>query len=166
MLDAEDIDGNRFIGCFDDAIVTNDAILLAADNHLASDKDEFFAGTVGNGQTIDFRTAAALHIGLHRLCATVDVTRATAGIKLCDFDFAGAQAFIKSDEFVGARRIIRHDGKHRQVIEADGRAESPAGMRSGIGCIDCYFAGCLSARGVTGLRRRAGWLEVSERETD
>src|SRR5205085_12238813 len=54
VLNAIDFNGHGPGGCFNDAVVPDDAILFAADDHLAGNEDEFLAGIVRHGQAIDF----------------------------------------------------------------------------------------------------------------
>src|SRR5689334_257034 len=122
VFDAEDINRYRLRCRFNDAVVADDAILLAADDHLTGNQDELFAGMVGHCQPVDF--GVIVYAALRP-----QAVRAPVGTQFGDDHFAAAQAFIEGDEIVITCGLFGKNRKDRQVIETCRRADAPVTMR-------------------------------------
>jgi hypothetical protein len=108
-LDAEDTQVDRICADGNDTIFGDDAVLLAASDYFAGEKKQRPAGVVDEDESVDLISAigvcgwAVRAASNERVNARTDETLNAAGFS--DFNFAGLDSFVESDERGFARRF-------------------------------------------------------------
>src|SRR5262245_20053596 len=112
VLDAEDVQRNSSRGGLDDAIMTDDAVLLPAENHLACNQHERPARCVNQRKPVHFR-AVAEPLPIDRVCASISP-------EFSDRDFSRAQALVERHEVGTCKRFIRYYRKQGEILVCRG----------------------------------------------
>ncbi len=127
MLDAEDGEIDRVGSGRDDAVFGDDAVLLAAGDDLAGEKEERAFGVVDEDQGVDLVALVA-----RRLCATAGPDEAADVAGFGDLDLAGFEPLVEREELgTGGLCVGPNDGEEREVAGLDGFEDAEAGLRAG-----------------------------------
>src|SRR5262249_40594947 len=126
VLDAEHVQGKRFRTDGNDAIFTNDAVLLAATDEFAGEENEWAPAAIDEDELVDAGRSRELTVA--EAAAVADHAARTL---FADEDFAGSEAFFEGEEVAGVSGISCDDGKDGNVFKGNGIEEPPAAVAFG-----------------------------------
>jgi len=106
VFDAKDVERKRFRADGDDAVLADDAVLLAAADKFAGEEKKRALATVDENELID---AGAR--GVSWADDAVAASREARGALLANDDFAGGEAFFEREEAAGVRSVASDNGK-------------------------------------------------------
>jgi hypothetical protein len=120
-FDAEDAQRDGLAMSRDDAVFADNAVLFTAGNNFAGEQQQWAVRVVDKGKLIDAcgarregdREGSLAPDAIAQSSARTHQTSALA--RLCDYDFARANALIKSEEGSSVVRSRRNDREHSQV---------------------------------------------------
>ena len=130
VLDAEYVEGKRRRADGDDAVLADDAVLLATADEFAGEEQKRALAAIDENKLVDGGAGRGLldinGPAIARACQTF-------GALLVDERFASGESFLESEEGTGVLAVRTDDGKDGDVLVRDGieKPPFPLGPRRG-----------------------------------
>ena len=126
MLDAEDIERKRVGAGGNDAVLANDAVLLAAADEFAGEEQEGSFAAIDENELIDARSA-----GIVWRNAVAAIAHDADAALFADDNFAGGETFLEGEEMCGVISGTGDDGEDGDVFVSDGVEQAPIAVAFG-----------------------------------
>ena len=122
VFDAENIEREWRSSDWNDAVLTNDAILLAAANEFAGEEQQRTLAAIDENKLINGSAGG----GLGNIYGpSVARTRQAFRALLADEHFAGGETFLECEKQTGVLIVGTHDGENGDILVIDGVEEPP-----------------------------------------
>ncbi len=126
VLDAKDIEWQRLRADWNDAVLADDAILLAAGNHFAGEKQQRSLAAIDQHELVYLRAAGNQRCGFDAISRTAHVIAL-----LGDDRFTGSERCIEGFEVRCVRLLRREHREDGERFVGDGFSRVPTGTESG-----------------------------------
>src|SRR5882724_7244340 len=126
VLDAEDIERKRVGAGGNDAVLANDAVLLAAADEFAGEEKEGSFAAIDEDELIDAGSA-----GIVWRNAVAAIAHDADAALFADDNFAGSETFFEGEEMSGVIGGTRDDGEDADVFVSDGVEQAPVAVAFG-----------------------------------